>query len=140
FYPIPCFSHACLYNCFYLILFLALPFFDCESQGLLEYLLRVLLGLMGLLCLFTQFCSKQNLLKCFNVIILPHLYEHVQEFFFLLHFQRNPNMSKQKIGVLNPHIPILFSNPHIPILKLLELARYPLMNLHLSSQTSEKLV
>jgi hypothetical protein len=101
-------------------------------------LLRVLLGLMGPLCLFTQFCSKQNLvyqgdlynnvchkfsdyhfswnayivyialvtakflvvnlfpilyvcslnfylfpiqLKCFNFIILPHLYEHVQEFF-----------------------------------------------------------
>jgi hypothetical protein len=96
---------------------------------------------MGPLCLFTQFCSKQNLvyqgdlynnvchkfsdyhfswnayivyiasvtakflvvnlfpilyvcslnfylfpiqLKCFNVIILPHLYEHVQEFFLWL--------------------------------------------------------
>ncbi|KAL5669448.1 hypothetical protein ACJX0J_021669, partial [Zea mays] len=66
-----------------IMIFKNIQFYPIERyiSGALEYLilLRVLLGLMGPLCLFTQFCSKQNLLKCFNVIILPHLYEHVQD-------------------------------------------------------------
>jgi hypothetical protein len=63
-------------------------------ESLLEYvktsiwssyyqLLRVLLGLMGLLCLFTQFCSKQNL------VYQGDLYNNVCHKFSDYHFSWN---------------------------------------------------